>query len=184
MARNSTETKQKLLQAAAEEFATRGIAGARTGRVATAAGVNESLLFRYFGNKQELFSSVYDQLVRQTVEEVPFDPMHLAEYAGSLFDYYDTHREVLQLSMWARLERPDLAATLAVQKATDAKVKALRQAQEAGRVSDRLEAAELLNIIIQLSLTGTVASSSLVPDSERAKRRQSITLAVEALSAP
>jgi AcrR family transcriptional regulator len=182
MDRTSAETKQRLLTAATEEFAAHGIAGARTGRIARSAGVNEALLFRYFGNKQELFAIVYDQLVQQTVGDVPLDPSDLPAYAGALFDYYQDHEHVLRLSIWATLERPRAAATLAVQSATAAKIAALQQAQAAGIVSARLEPEELLAVIVQLSLTGTAASPSLSGDFDRARRRSSIVAAVEAIS--
>lgn len=184
MDRTSTTTKQRLFAAAVEEFAAHGIAGARTKRIARSAGVNEALLFRYFGNKQELFSTVYNQLVQQTVDDVPLDPTDLAGYAGALFDYYYDHDQVLRLSVWARLERPESAATLAVQASTEAKTAALKEAQETGMVSARLAPAELLAIVIQLSLTGTAASPSLSGDLDRARRRKSIMTAVEAVSTP
>lgn len=184
MDRTSTQTKQRLLAAATAEFAAHGIAGARTARIARAAGVNEALLFRYFGNKQELFSTVYDLLVRQTADEVPLDPSDLAGYAGGLFDYYRDHGQVLRLAMWAGLERPEAAATLAVRSISDAKIAAVEQAQKAGVVSTRLAAPELLAVIIQISLTGTVTSQDPSPELDRARRRESITSTVEAICAP
>ncbi len=72
------------------------LAGARTGRIARSAGVNEALLFRYFGNKQELFELVYDRLVKQAVENVVLDAGDLPGYAGALFDFYDRDAEVLR----------------------------------------------------------------------------------------
>lgn len=184
MERTSAETKQRLIEAATAEFAAHGIAGARTGRIARSAGVNEALLFRYFGNKQELFELVYDRLVKQAVENVVLDAGDLPGYAGALFDFYDRHAEVLRLSIWARLERPDVAVSLAVQSSTEAKVRAIREAQSAGKVSSRLQPAELLAVIVQISLAGTAASPELSADFDREQRRRSIVLAVAAIAAP
>lgn len=184
MDRSSADTKQRLLAAATTEFAIHGIAGARTGRIARSAGVNEALLFRYFGNKQDLFTLVYDRLVQRAVNDVPLDPTDLPGYAGDLFEYYQHHEHVLRLSVWASLERPETAATIEVQSATDAKIAALRDAQAAGIVSKLLPPAELLALIVQLSLAGTAGSPSLSTDMDRSRRRTSIELAVEAISAP
>jgi AcrR family transcriptional regulator len=55
------ETRQRILQAAAQVFAEQGYARATTRALATAAGVNEVTLFRHFGNKQNLFAAVIDE---------------------------------------------------------------------------------------------------------------------------
>ena len=51
-------SKSRILAAALGEFADRGFAGARTQRIAEAAGVNKQLLFYYFGSKQGLYEAV------------------------------------------------------------------------------------------------------------------------------
>lgn len=60
---SANQTRQRLLEAAAAEFAEKGLAGATTRAIAARAGINEVTLFRHFGNRQELFSAV--------VKEVP-----------------------------------------------------------------------------------------------------------------
>jgi AcrR family transcriptional regulator len=52
------ETKQRIVQAAAQVFSEHGYTGATTRAIAAAAGVNEVTLFRHFGNKQGLFQAV------------------------------------------------------------------------------------------------------------------------------
>jgi AcrR family transcriptional regulator len=54
------ETRQRILQAAAQVFAEKGYARATTRALADAAGVNEVTLFRHFGSKQGLFSAIID----------------------------------------------------------------------------------------------------------------------------
>jgi AcrR family transcriptional regulator len=55
------ETRQRILQAAAQVFAREGYARATTRTLAAAAGVNEVTLFRHFGSKQNLFAAVVDR---------------------------------------------------------------------------------------------------------------------------
>jgi AcrR family transcriptional regulator len=55
------ETRERILQAAAQVFAREGYARATTRTLAAAAGVNEVTLFRHFGNKQNLFAAVIDE---------------------------------------------------------------------------------------------------------------------------
>ena len=55
------ETRQRLIEAAAQVFAEEGYARATTRALAAAAGVNEVTLFRHFGNKENLFAAVTEQ---------------------------------------------------------------------------------------------------------------------------
>jgi AcrR family transcriptional regulator len=54
-------TRQRIMQAAAQVFAEKGYARATTRALATAAGVNEVTLFRHFGNKQNLFAAIIEE---------------------------------------------------------------------------------------------------------------------------
>jgi AcrR family transcriptional regulator len=52
------DTRQRILQAAAEMIAEKGYARATTRGIAEAAGVNEVTLFRHFGSKRNLLSEL------------------------------------------------------------------------------------------------------------------------------
>ncbi|WP_092975557.1 TetR/AcrR family transcriptional regulator [Actinopolyspora lacussalsi] len=56
--RDPTATRTALLRAAGELFAERGFDQTTVREVAARAEVNQALLFRYFGSKQELFAEV------------------------------------------------------------------------------------------------------------------------------
>ena len=49
------ETRARILDTALSEFAVHGLAGARTERIAAAAGVNKALLYYYFASKEKLY---------------------------------------------------------------------------------------------------------------------------------
>ena len=66
MPRPARVSPEKILAAAAREFAQRGYAGARVDRIARLARVNKAMLYYHFGSKQEL----YRQLLRDTFGEV------------------------------------------------------------------------------------------------------------------
>jgi len=51
-------TAAKILEAAREEFATRGFSGASAGGIANRAGVKKALVFYYFGSKAALFELI------------------------------------------------------------------------------------------------------------------------------
>lgn len=56
----AAERRASILDAATACFAERGFSGTTTARVAARAGVNEALLFRHFGSKQELYLASVD----------------------------------------------------------------------------------------------------------------------------
>ncbi len=56
-ARNAAASRSCILEHAVAEFATQGVAGARTAAIAEAAGVNKALLYYYFKDKEGLYSA-------------------------------------------------------------------------------------------------------------------------------
>jgi TetR/AcrR family transcriptional regulator len=62
-------TVQRILRAAEENFAERGLAGARIGAIARAARVNKALLYYYFASKEELHRFTLTTLFRQLREQ-------------------------------------------------------------------------------------------------------------------
>lgn len=60
MTREMTEnTKQRILEAAAHEFASKGFDGARVDEIARSAGVNKALIYYYYKNKEELLTILF-----------------------------------------------------------------------------------------------------------------------------
>ena len=92
--RNQPEqTKAAILEAALEEFANLGVAGARTDAIARAAGVNKALLYYYFKDKETLYGatleSVFAGLAARlgAVLDSPLAPREkLLAFAGTYFD--------------------------------------------------------------------------------------------------
>ena len=56
--RNAAETKRRILEAAAIEFAAKGFDGARLGTIARSAGVQQALIHHYFVDKEGLHAEV------------------------------------------------------------------------------------------------------------------------------
>jgi len=179
MARDAEDTKRRLLEAAAAEFADRGIAGARIDRIAAAAKANKALIYQYFGNKDDLFDAVFHALIVDTVHDVPIDPDDLAGYAGRLFDRNLSHPQAFRLAIWHSLER---GGTLpeAVVAANLGKAEAIAEAQKAGRISDRFPPAELLVLVTGLSVLGA-PDLALTRADDMAERRRTVVEAVRIL---
>ena len=63
----SDQTRARILAAAIREFSYDGMAGARTERIAEAAGVNKALLYYYFTSKQALYDAALESVANVVV---------------------------------------------------------------------------------------------------------------------
>jgi TetR/AcrR family transcriptional regulator len=63
----SDQTRARILAAAIREFSSDGMAGARTERIAEAAGVNKALLYYYFTSKQALYEAALESVANVVV---------------------------------------------------------------------------------------------------------------------
>ncbi|MGC4808790.1 TetR family transcriptional regulator [Micromonospora sp. DT233] len=185
---NATATKRRLMQAAVDEFAAYGLAGARVDRIAETAAANKRSIYMHFGTKEELFDMVVAASLLALAEAVPFDADHLPGYAGELFDLLDQSPHVRRLTLWAALER---SQPIAVEvEAYRAKVDAVRAAQQVGRLRADIPAVELLAMVLALVTSWDTASWSLKalrPDAGRSgglDRRAMVEAAVAGLVRP
>jgi AcrR family transcriptional regulator len=185
MAGDAEATRRRLLDAAAQEFAAYGIAGARVDRIAVAAKSNKAQIYHYFGSKDALFDAVFHELVVRTVREVPIDPADLPGYAARLFDGYEDHPQVQRLATWYRLERAETDSPLEIVVASNhAKVDAIASAQRSGAVPDHFAAEDLLAVVLTISSMWTSMTpeyNGLISRHTRAHRRQVVIDAVRAL---
>lgn len=108
--RDAEATKARILAAAVAEFAERGLAGGRVDRIAKAASSNVRMIYAYFGDKSGLFDAALATALRRLADDVPPRPGDLTGWAGDVFDHHRRHPDVLRLSLWAQLERPEAAA--------------------------------------------------------------------------
>ncbi|HVX42270.1 MAG TPA: TetR family transcriptional regulator [Mycobacteriales bacterium] len=187
MAGDAQATRKRLLDAAAAEFAAYGIAGARVDRIAETARSNKAQIYHYYGSKDALFDAVFNALVVETVSEIPIDADDLPEYAGRLFDRYEARPDVVRLATWHRLERgQDQGLLDSVVTSTRDKVEAVARAQKTGTLPATYSAAELLVLVLHLSMlwaTMTPEFGVVLGRHSRARRRALVTGAVAALVA-
>jgi len=88
------ESRASILQAAAQEFADHGIAGARTDAIAREAHVNKALLYYYFKDKETLhgavladaFSGLKATIFKALDSDLPPREKIMA-YVGAYFDF-------------------------------------------------------------------------------------------------
>lgn len=158
--RNARATKQRFLDAAIDEFAAHGIAGARVDRIAKAAEANKQLIYAYFGSKDRLFDAALTESCTALADSVPFDVEDIPGYVGRLFDYAVAHPELFRLVTWAGLERPTAVAEFEADS-YGAKLAAITEAQRAGRLDSSLPPADLLALVMGLAGAWFSASAAI-----------------------
>lgn len=182
MQRDAERTKRQILAAAMEEFAERGIAGARVDRIATVAGCNKAMLYAYFGNKDGLFDAVFTVYVELYLAQVGFDAEDLPTYAGRVFDYFEQNPGHLRLATWYRLERPGGTQLDAVIAVNAERLGALGGAQSAGKVSPDFTPVALLSLIQSIATSwSTMNPEFKAARPSRGERRKAVVRAVELL---
>lgn len=157
--RNAKATQERLLLAAVDEFAERGLAGARIDRIAERADANKRLIYAYFGSKDDLFDAVLARTLGVLTEAVPFTPEDLPGYAGALFDQLAGQPKVLRLATWRNFERA--AASEPERASYGRKVAAIKAAQKAGTADAAIPAADLLAMIMSLVTSWLSAPAAL-----------------------
>ena len=106
MARDSTATRARILDAAIAEFTAYGLAGARIDRIAETADANKRSIYVYFENKELLFNAALHRVLSDLTAAVPLTEDDLPGFAGRMFDYTLAHPQAVRMSMWRKLERP------------------------------------------------------------------------------
>lgn len=102
--RNAAETRERLLQAATDEFCERGYDGARMERIVAAAECNIRMAYHYFGDKEGLYLAVLERVYSELRErERQLNLSHLEPVAAMralvsfTFDHLAAHPEFISL---------------------------------------------------------------------------------------
>jgi TetR/AcrR family transcriptional regulator len=98
--------RQRILDIATEEFATKGLAGTRVDVIAQKARCNKQLIYYYFKSKENLYDEVLASMMAQTRAETPPDaePSSLAEVVRRRDTGSRTQRRWRRLLMWEALD--------------------------------------------------------------------------------
>ena len=94
-ANSAEQSRQAILAAALEEFAIRGISGARTEAIAKAARVNIALVFYYFKNKEQLYLTVLEQIFAEMNRRVMAALDGCDSNRQAILAYLQTHFDYL-----------------------------------------------------------------------------------------
>jgi AcrR family transcriptional regulator len=166
--------RHRILGAATEEFAERGVAGARIDRIIAAARTNKAQLYGYSGSKDGLFDAVIADCIDHSTTDVPFDADDLPGWAVALYDENLRRPTLARLLAWARLERRPAGFILS-NSDPGPKLAAVALAQAAGRLRPG-DPFDLLALVIAMACawspgSGVIVATAGEPAADHDRRR-------------
>ena len=185
--RNAEATRERILEAAMEEFSTYGVAGARVDRIARKAGCNKNMIYIYFENKETLFKTVLQKHLSRVYEDIALDPEDLPGYAVKVFDFALANPDLFRLIGWYNLEQQAVGSLSERAAVQEKKLKTIADAQHAGVVGRTFEPGFLMTAVMAIATAWTAINPygpSYDPDavSRLDRTREAIAKAVRLLT--
>jgi TetR/AcrR family transcriptional regulator, fatty acid metabolism regulator protein len=197
--RRGAATRERIIEAATEVFARRGVHGTRVADIAERAGVAYGLVYHHFRNKEEILSAIFAERWAQYVaylEDVAGMPLSFRERMGKLVHFWvETYRVETDLMTvmineitrsYEFLESHDITAVLV---AFDPIERIIAEGRESGQVRATVDARLATYAVLgvaEMVLTGYVIGS--LPRSDQAAyardEAQLLSLLLDGLSAP
>jgi len=151
--RNPQQTQQRILEAALEEFAAKGFAGARVDIIARRARINKRMLYHYFGDKEGLFREVLRRKIADRsawLAGAPEDPIDRLPF---WFQMACRDREWVQLLEWEALQwgEKKVIDEERRQESVGRAVERVRQQQAKGLLNPDLDPGQLLLSMMALT---------------------------------
>ena len=156
--RDAERSRQALLDAALDEFAEHGYAGARVADIAQRAGVNKQLINYYFGSKEGLYLAVQRAWLDREADFAPPD-LPLADLVVRYLADAVRDPRALRLLLWRGLADDGAPGG---RRSRQPDLDQVRARQAAGEVADGLDPAAVL-----LAGMGMIAAPLAMPQVAR-----------------
>jgi TetR/AcrR family fatty acid metabolism transcriptional regulator len=197
--RRSARTRERIIEAATEVFARRGVHGTRVADIAERAGIAYGLVYHHFRNKEEILSAIFSERWAQYVaylEEVAGTPAPFRERMRRLIHFWvETYRQDNDLMTvmineitrsYEFLESHDITAVLV---AFDPIERIIVEGRANGEVRADLDARLATYVVLgvaEMVLTGYVIGTLPRADAQAYARdeEQLLSLLIEGMRAP
>ena len=151
--RNPQQTQQRILEAALQEFAAKGFAGARVDVIARRARINKRMLYHYFGDKEGLFREVLRRKIAERSAWLASAPEAPEDRLPAWFHLACRDREWIQLLEWEALQwgEKKVIDEERRQEGVARAVERVRQQQAKGLLDPNLDPCHLLLSMMALT---------------------------------
>jgi AcrR family transcriptional regulator len=138
---DAERSKADIITVATDEFATRGLSGARVDAIAERTRTSKRMIYYYFGSKKGLYRAVIDNAyseIRSLDSQVDVDSASavaaLGRFIEITFDYDEDHPQFIRLLTWENMYLAQNIATLpAIKQRNAAVIRALSAILTKGR---------------------------------------------------
>lgn len=162
--------RERILDAARSLFVEHGYAGTSMGNIAKQAGVNHSLLFHYFDNKETLWQTVKEAIVQEAQEIgtiLPDTNRPLANFIEAVVNnsvrFYTDNRDLARMIHWQRLQQSD-TARIGVSRtaATGEWLNAIADYQKRGEIDPACPAEFVLTLLLSVTSSFALDQNELI----------------------
>jgi TetR/AcrR family transcriptional regulator len=170
-AHDAEGTREAILNAAEENFATHGFDGARVDAIAATAGYNKSLIFHYYGDKLGLYTAVLKRIDEQAnvfaarliapllADEGLTSDAHkfrtfLATMIRMFFDFFSNYPHILRMFAWEAAEGWQTMGKILSELNRDDEdmlKQLLSKAKESGLIRVGIDTDVVLNLFVSIS---------------------------------
>ncbi len=115
------KTKERILTAAAAEFASKGFDGARVDEIARRAGVNKALIYYYYNGKEELLEILFTSMSEEILASDPMTGMHKTDFSdkralyalmNGFLDVLEERQDVIRLALMELAKRTPINSVI------------------------------------------------------------------------
>lgn len=143
------ERTEQIKQAALRIFSLHGYKGTKTSTIATEAGISEGLIYRYFHSKEELFTTLVQELIQEASREL-----------GQLQNLPGTPYEQIKALTQNMLDEKDKYSFMLIQRTRNAE----DIPDKAGQIIKEFSIDDLIHLIIPVFVKGQEAGDFIAGD--------------------
>ncbi|RED12082.1 TetR/AcrR family transcriptional regulator [Pontivivens insulae] len=164
-------TMARLVDAGRAEFSRNGFDRAKVQDIAAAAGANVALINRYFGSKRGLFIAVMQrEVAEKQTGDLPYPPQPTLEAEARCWfrQRYDADRDaraMLRIVVTEALTNPEIRDDMmaAITDEHESNIgQRLHALQRAGAITDDIEVAELLRMMLLVAFSSAFMEAELL----------------------
>jgi AcrR family transcriptional regulator len=152
--RDGEDTRERVLEAAAEQFAQHGFAGTSLAAISKQCGISDGLILHHFQTKEGLYRQVleemsgrYAQELAQAWESAGSPEQAMQQTLAATFDFWKRDTTYQRISQWAMLEgHTELSQREA--GLTAGLVRQVEQLQKRGQIDTRYSPMVFLTMIV------------------------------------
>ena len=179
--RDREASRRRILQAGLQVFSELGYDGATTRMVAQRSGLNESLLHRYFGNKEGLLLEVSKMSIATMLAQPPYPPQdtpaeEIYQFLNSRMEYEVKNKDFVRVIISRALADQSFHEKMAIgvvkNQADAAFLDRLKSFQKQGAIRRGVDLERMLSTVLAFGFSAGVLDRLLwqVPPEECRKR--------------